>query len=475
MSTKLSNNKIEEELSETIEADNLIKYGIDSIYQTFNENNEYYTDKINEQKKIINDLSKKLELMKEEIEMIQRENQYYKAQNEKLKKEIENLNKIINDIKGKLTNFDFKINNKKILEILNQEIVTTNNQSRNNKYKNNFFKKDNNTNNTNSKYGIRNNFNKGKSFENFDYKTNSKAIRYDIKQGQFDDLIFHDSDLNIIDNNDNKLELNNDILINNFNNKINSINLNSKRNQKKPIYNTFKNKTLDFNDLSNIKYFHHNTINIKSKNWNKNFNNTSIKLKKYANKSLNISSAKNLENKKTNLEQYCNNHQYKDKNDIPIQNNFNEKNNIRSYSSNNVIYRKSLNNEKTKNKFNSKRNIGKQNYLQVFNSMPLNNADNIDCRNKFCQTFQKNDENNENIDDNINGGSFCLKELKMKEMTFFLKKCKVYLSQATFGKVVKLFQEYQNGIITDEGLVQKINHYLKNSSELLNLFKNIIS
>ena len=464
MSAQLSNNKIEEEFSVTIEADNLIKYGIDSIYQTFNENNEYYTDKINEQKRIINDLSKKLELMKEEIEMIQRENQYYKTQNEKLKKEIENLNKIINDIKGKLTNFDFKINNKKILEILNQEIITNKNQTRNNIYKNNFFKKDNHSTNTNTKFGNRNNFIKGKSFENFDYKKNSKTIRFDIKQGQFDDLAYNDSDLNLIDNSNNKLELNNDILINNFNNKIN-------KNQKKPIYNSFKNKTLDFNDLSNIKYSHHNTFNIKSKNWNKNYNNTNIKLKKHINKSLNISSAKYLENKNNNLEQIYNNEQYEDKNDIILQNNFNEKNNIRSYSSNSAIYRKSLNNEKTKNKFNSNRNNGKQNRLQIFNSMPMNNDDNVDCRNEFCQTFQINNENN----DNINGGSFCLKELKMKEMTFFLKKCKVYLAQTTFGKVVKLFQEYQNGIITDEGLVQKINHYLKNNSELLNLFKNIIS
>ena len=467
MSAQLSNNKIEEEFSVTIEADNLIKYGIDSIYQTFNENNEYYADKINEQKRIINDLSKKLELMKEEIEMIQRENQYYKTQNEKLKKEIENLNKIINDIKGKLTNFDFKINNKKILEILNQEIITNKNQTRNNIYKNNYFKKDNHSTNTNTKFGNRNNFIKGKSFENFDYKKNSKTIRFDIKQGQFDDLAYNDSDLNIIDNSNNKLELNNDILINNFNNKIN-------KNQKKPIYNSFKNKTLDFNDLSNIKYSHHNTFNIKSKNWNKNYNNTNIKLKKHINKSLNISSAKYLENKNNNLEQIYNNEQYEDKNDIILQNNFNEKNNIRSYSSNSAIYRKSLNNEKTKNKFNSNRNIGKQNRLQIFNSMPMNNDDNVDCRNEFCQTFQTFQINNEN-NDNINGGSFCLKELKMKEMTFFLKKCKVYLAQTTFGKVVKLFQEYQNGIITDEGLVQKINHYLKNNSELLNLFKNIIS
>ena len=116
MSSEMSNNNIEEDIQETIDADNLIKYGIDTIYQSFNENIEYYSDKIKKKKRIINDLSKKLELMNEEIEMIQRENQYYKTQNEKLKKEIENLNKIINDIKGKLTKFDFKINSKKIME-----------------------------------------------------------------------------------------------------------------------------------------------------------------------------------------------------------------------------------------------------------------------------------------------------------------------------------------------------------------------
>ena len=72
-------------------------------------------------------------------------------------------------------------------------------------------------------------------------------------------------------------------------------------------------------------------------------------------------------------------------------------------------------------------------------------------------------------------GNICLKELKMKEMTFFLKKCKVYLEQNIFDRVVKLFQEYKKGILTDDGMIQKIKHCLRNNSELLDLFKNIIS
>ena len=475
MSAQISNNNIEEDIQETIDADNLIKYGIDTIYQSFNENIEYYSDKVNEQKRIINDLSKKLELMNEEIEMIQRENQYYKTQNEKLKKEIENLNKIINDIKGKLTKFDFKISSKKIMENINQENITNKNQmTRNNKYKNNYLKKDCHTIDTNLKFGNRNNYVKDNSFENFDYKFNSKTIRYDIKQAHFDDLVCNDND-NDLNNMDikigNKLELNDEVLRNNFNNKVNCTSFNINRNQKKTNYNIFRNKTSDSNDMSNIKYNHHNTINIKSKNWNKNYNTTNIKLKKHTNKTLNISSAKHLENRNNNINTIYNNDQYGNKSDIYLHNKFNEKNNIRSNSLNNVIYRKSLNNERVKNRYNSNRNIGKQYSLQIFNSMPLINVDNADCNKKFYQTYQKNFENN----DNLNGGSFCLKELKMKEMAFFLKKCKVYLEQTTFDKVVKMFQEYQNGIITDEGLVQKINHYLKNNSELLDLFKNIIS
>ena len=60
-------------------------------------------------------------------------------------------------------------------------------------------------------------------------------------------------------------------------------------------------------------------------------------------------------------------------------------------------------------------------------------------------------------------------------MSFFLKKCKVYLDQIVFEKIVKLFQDYKNEIINDNDIIQKINYYLKNNSELLNLFNNIIS
>ena len=60
-------------------------------------------------------------------------------------------------------------------------------------------------------------------------------------------------------------------------------------------------------------------------------------------------------------------------------------------------------------------------------------------------------------------------------MTFFLKKCKVYLDQITFENVVKIFQDYKKGIINDNSIIQKMEIYLKNNSDLLNLFNNIIT
>jgi len=123
------------------------------------------------------------------------------------------------------------------------------------------------------------------------------------------------------------------------------------------------------------------------------------------------------------------------------------------------------------------RNNGKEDMLLIFKDIPLlQGIENIEYYNQISQTYQ-NQKNLKNIiinKDNING-NVCLKELKMKEMSFFLKKCKVYLDQIVFEKIVKLFQDYKNEIINDNDIIQKINYYLKNNSELLNLFNNIIS
>ena len=164
MSLKLSTNI--DDKDKINDPENLIKCGIDTIYKSFTSNIGNYVEQITEQKRIINELTKKLELMKEEMEMIQRENKYYKTQNEQLKNEIENLNKIVNNIKGKLNIFDFKLNNKKIIDNINQDNLFNNNylnikKKQNDKFKNNYGAKY-------TKYENYNNFNREKPLKNYE-------------------------------------------------------------------------------------------------------------------------------------------------------------------------------------------------------------------------------------------------------------------------------------------------------------------
>ena len=477
-SVQLQNNETDE-TGEIIESDNLLKCGIDTIYNSFTSNAGNYIEKIKEQKKIINDLTQKLELMKEELEMIVRENQYYKTQNEKLKNEIDNLNKIVNNIKGKLTKFDFKINNKKIIENINHENINDKNIQRidNTNFKNYFKKSIYHANY--SKHENRNsNYNRDKSLQNLEQNKNSKTFRY-IKHFNLEDL--SNSKIYKINNNlinidnlgnlNNEANLNNDKYKNNFNiddynNKISHLNeyKNLTKNQKQShnsIYNLVKNKIVESHDLSNILNLHKKSIKIKK--GDKAYNIINSKLIKQANISSDISAHINLDNN------YDNN-QIDDKSDEFIQKKIDEKDKKRSNSSNSIVLREIMNNEKLKIKSYGNRNNGKDNSLQIFNSSPYMQG--VECdeyKKKVCQTYQNIDKNYD--DEN---GNNCLKELKMKEMTFFIKKCKLYLDQITFEKILKIFQEYKNGIITDEGIIKKVNHYLKNNTELLNLFKNII-
>ena len=66
-------------------------------------------------------------------------------------------------------------------------------------------------------------------------------------------------------------------------------------------------------------------------------------------------------------------------------------------------------------------------------------------------------------------------ELKNKEITFFLHKCKIVLDKKIFEKIINIFQEYKDGLITNEGIVKKTRKYIKNNEDLLKLFNNIIS
>jgi histone deacetylase complex regulatory component SIN3 len=56
-----------------------------------------------------------------------------------------------------------------------------------------------------------------------------------------------------------------------------------------------------------------------------------------------------------------------------------------------------------------------------------------------------------------------------------LKQCKILLEKDSFEAIVKLFQEYKDGLITDEGIVTKTQNILENNKELMSLFTKVFS
>ena len=350
--------------------------------------------------------------MKEEIEMIQRENEYYKTQNKKLKNEVNNMNKVVNNIKGKLINFDVNLNSKQIIEDINQEYLTSKAYNKYNS-KNNIKKEYNNI------------FKRNQSNRNYELSRNSNTMRYDTKYLNKKDIIY-----NIEINNPN----NDDILseINSGNNIIN-------------YYDDRKMNTLN------------NELNAKNSNIlnHKNFNDENSKNNYYSNKNI------------------CIEHSYFNKRNI----NFNSYKNINTYRRKNKIKNNSLNNIIKKEKINNdikylikknnwKNRTKEKDYIKLNLNPLLDGSDNFDFNNQICKTFQ----NNKNI--NINNN--CIKELKMKEIAFFIEKCKTYLDNEEFEIIFDIYQKYKEEIIKDKNIIKQLKFYLKSNEQLLNLFNNII-
>ena len=430
MSLQLSNNYKEEEI---IEPENLIKEGIDIICHSFNKNFGNYTGKIKEQKKIIEDLNKKIGLLKQEIEMVQRENQYYKTQNKKLKKEVENMNKVVNNIKGKLINFDFNINTKQIVENMNYD---KNSHKNNKNHKNNRLSVFNNIrnnimkdyNNNDSIYDIKNYF-KEKNNKIKELSRNSQTIRYEIKNSKINDIIF-DSDINSINNDDILSEINlDDNKIINFNDE--------KKKQLQSLY----------SDLNKLK---------KDKSKYKNYNEENSKTNYYRN-NRNSFAHPVINKKNINFNSYKNINTYR------------RKNKIRNNSLNNQIKKEKINNDIKYLIKNNNEIIKEKEHIELNIEPFLECPDNLEFNKKICKTFQ----NNKNMNININNKK-CIKELKLKEVSFFIDKCKDYLENEIFENISTLYKRYKEDIIKDKDIIKQIQFYLKSNDILLNLFNNII-
>ena len=434
MSLKLSNNKNNDE--KIINPDDLIKEGIDIIYQSFNSNMENYIEQINEQKKIIKELNKKIEIMQEEIDMFQRENDYYKSQNKKLKKEVDNLNKVVANIKGKLINYDFNLNNKQIEEYmsqnnLNDEIFKNYNTHKKNKYNtfNNIrskFQKDINKPNYNKKT-----FYRDTAMRNKDISRNSHTLRYEIKNSDFNDNIY-ESGLNTINSEDIRSEI---IASDNV---ISYINHNRNRTQLHTLYSELNIRNR--NKLQNKPY---NEENCKNNNYINNRN--SFGNPYFNKKNINFNSYKNI-------------------------NTYRKKNKIRNNSLNKVAKREKINNEfKYLNKnISEKVEIKDKENIQLNIEPLIESPDYLNYNEQICKTIQSNKICN------IKNNDKYIKELKMKEIGFFMDKCKTFLDDKIFENIIHIFQKYKDIMIKDKNIIKQIKFYLKSNEELLDLFNNII-
>ena len=431
MSLELTSNNNNEK-SELINPENLIKEGINIIYQSFNTNMENYQEQIEELKKIIKDLNKKLEILKEEIEMIQRENQYYKSQNKKLKIEVENLNKVVNNIKGKLINFDFSINTKQIVENVSQN----NNHKFNNHFKNkSSIFTDMRTAIEADNSAINNSYYKGKNYyreeilKNKEQSRNSKTIRYELRNSNLNEII-GDNEINSINNDDIISEIN-----------------------------SCENKNNYFNNKSS-RQMHtlHSELNLRKK-----------KIKNYKNF--------NEENSKNNYYQYNDNatgNSTINKKNI----NFNSYKNINTYRRKSKIRNNSLNKitiKKGKINNDIKYLIKNNEIEETKENKKINPKHLLDCSDDYdiqiCKTFQNNKK--AHINNNVYDNNF-INELKMKEIEFFIEKCKGYLDNDSFEIIFQLYTTYKAQIIKDKNIIKQIKFYLKSNDILLNLFNNII-
>ena len=236
------------------------------------------------------------------------------------------------------------------------------------------------------------------------------------------------------------------IIINKLTNKLELINQEMKMLKKEITYYKIQNKKLQkINENLML-----NTTNIKEKFSNK-INVSNIKDEEQTEKKLKSNGISNYNIKCDLMNDY---------NDLKI---VNYENKVRLFDSFD---------EDKKNIYTEKKNDNNElnNNIHITKSLSSNNL--------IIKKEKKNEKLK--IDDSyktLNNGSYKdqYNEIKTNEMKFFLQKCGVILDKNIYAKVVRIFQEYKSGLITDQGFVKKIRHYLKNKDELMILFEKVIS
>jgi len=455
-----SDNINETNLREYNEANELLNQGIEKIYNSFKINNKRYNDKILEQKSIISDLTKKIETLSKELEMIQRENQYYKTQSKQHKKEMEKLNKTVHNIKGKLTRVDYQIN-----ECMKDDNIKIINFKKN-------FDSHNDLKNKNAGQSLqynpkfilkeeKNGKNKGKI--NKSNKANKAMVKKNLLfcMNNFDNKILKEngSETNYDDNVDDiKQSFNNTVQLNSF-----DLNFNSNQNNKKIPNVMLYNDSVTTGDDSKRK-----------RNYSMN------KLDEVPQKDA-IYSHKSKKSRSFSTKQFIKDN---DNNLILYNNITNDDIGINNGDNNDDLdINKIISNDKGyerhicytyDNLFNKKKS-DKKNLYNSFRAKNINN--NISEYNYKNYNLKKQNVKKENLFDIIRNfdKEENYKKKKSDEFTYFLKQCKILLEKDSFTAIVKLFQEYKDGLITDEGIVTKTQNLLENNKELIDLFTKVFS
>ena len=452
-----SDNINETNLREYNEANELLNQGIEKIYNSFKINNKRYNDKISEQKNIIIDLTKKIETLSKELEMMQRENQYYKTQSKQHKKEMEKLNKTVHNIKGKLTRVDYQIN--ECMKDDNIKII-------------NFKKNFDPHNDLKKNVGLsslqfnpkiilkedKNGKNKGKT-----NKSNKALVKKNLL------FCMNNLDNKILKENGNETNYDNNVddIKQSFNNtvQLNSLDLNfnynqnNKKKQNVLLYNDSAATGDDSKTKRNYSLNKLNEVPLKDVNY-------SHKTKK----SRSFSTKQFIKDNDNNLVLYNN----ITNDDIGVNNdNNNDDLNINKIIANDKGYERHI--CYTYDNLLNKKKSDKKNLYNSFRAKNINN--NISEYNYKNYNLKKQNVKKESLFDIIRNfdNEENYKKKKSDEFTYFLKQCKILLEKDSFEAIVKLFQEYKDGLITDEGIVTKTQNLLENNKELIDLFTKVFS
>lgn len=433
------------------EPEELLNQGVEKIYQSFGR----YKEKIDEQENIIKSITKKIEMLNEELGMIQRENQYYKTQNEQQKKEIERLNKMVQNIKGKLTSVDFHINeciktdNVKFLNYKKNYEPTRRKKnsslfiglkSKNNdqslfqlKPKNCLNDKNENYVNKNTKNkklsSYINNKNLNDTFNNQEAYDNNGTV-FDNFKKKFNQAIEYNSfELNMNNNNNNNANNNNNT--NNNKNNHNSVlhkNIITREDKKKK--NNDKSEEKEFeNFISNMKNKKNRSYS--SKVFPKDNNKTSDDIIINSTNDDDLDFNKVITNDKGYEDQIC-------------------------YTYDNVLNKHKSRKQNSHNSFRGELiKTSAENILKHYNPKKHKN---------FSIDIVEKNNHKEKYQETIK-----------EELKYFFRKCEITLDKESFEAIVKLFQEYREGLITDEGMILKIKNHLNDKKELIDLFNNIFS